>query len=92
MALSGLLGLLLFHFQLVLPKFASSIRLHIHKTDNMFPFDVQIEELKKDEYEIVAAMLTDAFESNPAYTLIFTKKDKLRKGLFWLFKANGMSE
>lgn len=54
----------------------------------MLPFDVQIEELKKDEYEKVAAMLTDAFESNPAYALIFTKKGKLREGLFWLFKTN----
>lgn len=54
----------------------------------MLPFDVQIEELKKDEYEKVAAMLTDAFESNPAYALIFTKKDKLREGLLWLFKTN----
>ncbi|NDW12644.1 N-acetyltransferase [Bacteroides sp. 214] len=54
----------------------------------MLPFNVQIEELKKDEYEKVAAMLTDAFESNPAYALIFARKDKLREGLLWLFKTN----
>lgn len=59
-----------------------------HKTDDMFSFDVQIEELKKDEYEKVATLLTDAFELNPAYALIFTKKEKLREGLFWLFKTN----
>jgi len=54
----------------------------------MLPFDIQIEKLQKEEYDKVAAMLTDAFESNPAYALIFTKKDKLREGLFWLFKTN----
>lgn len=54
----------------------------------MLPFDVQIEELKKDEYEKVATMLTDTFESNRAYALIFTNKDKLREGLVWLFKTN----
>lgn len=88
MVSSGLLKRLLFHFQLVLPKFVSSIIIYIHKTEKMLPFDVQIEEFKKDEYEKVASMLTDAFESNPAYALIFTKKDKLREGLLWLFKTN----
>ena len=50
--------------------------------------DIKIEELQKDELEKVATILTDAFESNPAYSLIFTRKDKLREGLFWLFKTN----
>jgi len=54
----------------------------------MLPFGVQIEKLQKDEYEKIANLLTDAFESNPAYALIFTEKDKLREGLFWLFKTN----
>ncbi|MDL2212404.1 GNAT family N-acetyltransferase [Bacteroides sp. OttesenSCG-928-J23] len=50
--------------------------------------DIQIEKLQKEEYDKVATMLTDAFESNPAYALIFANKDKLRDGLFWLFKTN----
>ena len=54
----------------------------------MLPFEIQIEELQKDEQEKVATILMDAFETNPAYSLIFTKKDKLREGLFWLFKTN----
>lgn len=54
----------------------------------MLPFEIQIEELQKDECEEVAIMLVDAFESNPAYALIFKKKENLREGLFWLFKTN----
>jgi len=50
--------------------------------------DIKIEELQKDEQEKAASILTDAFESNPAYSLIFPEKDKLREGLFWLFKTN----
>ena len=51
-------------------------------------FDIQIEDLQKEEREKVAVLLTDAFESNPAYALIFTRKDKLWEGLLWLFKTN----
>ncbi|MDH6306704.1 putative N-acetyltransferase YhbS [Parabacteroides sp. PF5-5] len=58
------------------------------KTENMLPFDIQIENLQKSEYEKVSTLLTDAFESNPAYALIFTKKEKLRDGLLWLFRTN----
>ena len=54
----------------------------------MLPFEIQIKELQKSEHEKVATILTDAFESNPDYSLIFTRKDKLREGLFWLFKTN----
>ena len=54
----------------------------------MYHSDIKIEELKKDEHEKVATILTDAFETNPAYSLIFTGKDKLRDGLLWLFKTN----
>ena len=54
----------------------------------MFPIDIRIEELQKDELKELAVLLTNAFESNPAYALIFTKKDKLREGLLWLFKSN----
>ena len=54
----------------------------------MTALDIQIEKLQKNEQEKAATILTDAFESNPAYALIFTKKDKLKEGLFWLFKTN----
>ena len=54
----------------------------------MTALDIQIEKLQKEEQEKAATILTDAFESNPAYALIFTKKDKLKEGLFWLFKTN----
>jgi predicted GNAT family N-acyltransferase len=36
----------------------------------------------------VAGILTDAFITNPAYSIIFTKENKRREGLFWLFKTN----
>lgn len=50
--------------------------------------DVQIDKLKESEYEEVATILVDAFESNLAYASIFVNKDRLRDGLFWLFKTN----
>jgi len=40
------------------------------------------------EIEEVALLLTDAFETNPAYSLIFNRTGNLREGLFWLFKTN----
>ncbi len=54
----------------------------------MQTLDIHIEDLQHNDHEKVAALLTDAFESNPAYALIFNEKDKLRDGLFWLFKTN----
>ena len=54
----------------------------------MLTFETQIEDMQKGELEKVAVILTDAFETNPAYSLIFTKKNKLRDGLLWLFKTN----
>lgn len=54
----------------------------------MIPFDIQIEKLQKNDIDKASAMLADTFVSNPAYILIFTKKDKLWDGLFWLFKTN----
>ena len=78
-----------FIFSSFLPKFASSIELQIYnKTNDMLPFDIQTEELQKGELEKVATILTNSFETNPAYSLIFTRRDKLREGLFWLFKTN----
>lgn len=54
----------------------------------MIPCNIQIEKLQKNDVEKVAIILADTFASNPAYALIFTKKDKLWDGLFWLFKTN----
>ncbi|WP_029905090.1 GNAT family N-acetyltransferase [Prevotella sp. 10(H)] len=49
--------------------------------------NIRLENIHIGEFEDVAILLTDAFESNPAYSLIF-EKSKLREGLLWLFKAN----
>lgn len=77
------------YFQLILHNFVSAIELRIfNKTKKMLPFDIQIEKLQKEEYEKAATLLTDAFESNAAYALIFKDSEKLRDGLFWLFKTN----
>jgi len=46
-----------------------------------------IEEIQAREIEEVAVLLADAFETNPAYSLVFHKND-LREGLIWLFRAN----
>jgi ribosomal protein S18 acetylase RimI-like enzyme len=48
----------------------------------------KIEELQMNEILEVALLLTDAFEINPAYSLIFNQTNKLRKGLLWLFKTS----
>lgn len=50
--------------------------------------DVRIDNLKESEYDEAATILVDAFESNLAYASIFVNKDRLRDGLFWLFKTN----
>lgn len=50
--------------------------------------DVRIDKLKESEYDEAATILVDAFESNLAYASIFVNKDRLRDGLFWLFKTN----
>lgn len=54
----------------------------------MKSLDIQTENLQKSDIEKVAAMLADTFASNPAYALIFRRKDILWDGLFWLFKTN----
>jgi hypothetical protein len=50
--------------------------------------DVSIEKLQDLEIDEVAEILTDAFETNPAYSLVFTKKDHQKEGLFWLFRTS----
>jgi len=46
-----------------------------------------IEKIQAHEYEEVAVVLTDAFETNLAYSLVF-HKNNLREGLIWLFRTN----
>ena len=47
-----------------------------------------IEEIHESEMEEVAGILTDAFKTNPAYSIIFKNKNRPEKGLLWLFKAS----
>lgn len=54
----------------------------------MLHTDFFIEKMQMSEVEKVATILTDAFKTNPAYSLIFNKADNPEKGLQWLFEAN----
>jgi predicted N-acetyltransferase YhbS len=47
-----------------------------------------IEKIRDSEIDEVANILTDAFKTNPAYSLIFQKKEHSEDGLLWLFKTN----
>ncbi|MDR1880840.1 MAG: GNAT family N-acetyltransferase [Tannerellaceae bacterium] len=47
-----------------------------------------IEKIRHSEINEVAGILTDAFKTNPAYSIIFKKKNQLEDGLLWLFRAN----
>ncbi|MDR3286182.1 MAG: hypothetical protein LBT27_01895, partial [Prevotellaceae bacterium] len=47
-----------------------------------------IEKMQMSEIREVADILTDAFETNPAYSIIFDKANNPKDGLLWLFKAN----
>ena len=49
-----------------------------------------IEEIHRSEMDEVAGMLTDAFCTNPAYSIIFKKKNQQQEGLCWLFKTSLM--
>lgn len=50
--------------------------------------EILIEKMQNSEIDEVASILADSFETNPAYALIFTKKEYLRDGLFWMFRAS----
>lgn len=50
--------------------------------------DLLIEKIQPNEFDQVTTILTDAFISNPAYSIIFKNKDQLKEGLLWLFKSN----
>jgi len=50
--------------------------------------EIIIEEMRSSEIDEVAEILTDAFETNSAYSLIFKKDAQLKEGLYWLFKTS----
>jgi hypothetical protein len=50
--------------------------------------DILIEEIHHLEIDEVADILTNAFKTNPAYSLVFKKKDQQKEGLFWLFRTS----
>lgn len=50
--------------------------------------DLFIEKMQLSEVDEVAAVLMNAFKTNPAYSIIFKNKAKLKDGLLWLFKAS----
>jgi len=47
-----------------------------------------IEKIQHSEINEVADMLNEAFKTNPAYSIIFKKKNQLNEGLLWLFKTS----
>ena len=47
-----------------------------------------IEKIQYSEIEEVAGILTDAFFTNPAYSIVFKKKNQQKEGLYWLFKTS----
>jgi ribosomal protein S18 acetylase RimI-like enzyme len=50
--------------------------------------NIRTEKMQTGEIDRIAIILTNAFEANPAYSLIFNQTGKLREGLLWLFKTN----
>jgi predicted GNAT family N-acyltransferase len=50
--------------------------------------EITIHKIQNSEIEEVANILTDAFLTNPAYSLIFKTENQRREGLLWLFKTN----
>ncbi|MDR1089688.1 MAG: GNAT family N-acetyltransferase [Prevotella sp.] len=50
--------------------------------------EFSIEKIQNSEIDEVAGILTAAFRTNPAYSIIFKKKSQLDEGLFRLFKAS----
>jgi GNAT superfamily N-acetyltransferase len=50
--------------------------------------ELSIGKLQPADIHEVAGILTDAFKTNPAYSIIFKKKEQREDGLFWLFKTN----
>lgn len=47
-----------------------------------------ITKIQETEFDEVARVLTDAFLTNPAYSIIFKNPDKREAGLLWLFRTS----
>jgi predicted N-acetyltransferase YhbS len=47
-----------------------------------------VNKIQKSEIREVARLLTDAFKTNPAYSIIFQRENQQDDGLLWLFKTN----
>lgn len=60
----------------------------MNETEMVCLDNMRIQKISVNEYEKVALLLTDAFETNPAYSLIFNRTDRLREGLLWLFRTS----
>ncbi|MDL2277714.1 GNAT family N-acetyltransferase [Parabacteroides sp. OttesenSCG-928-G07] len=50
--------------------------------------ELLIEKMQHSEINVVAEILTDAFITNPAYSIIFKQENRRKEGLLWLFKTN----
>lgn len=50
--------------------------------------NISIEKMQLEEIRDVAHILTDAFITNPAYSIIFKKEGQREDGLLWLFKTS----
>lgn len=50
--------------------------------------NILIQKIQNSEIGEVADILTDAFETNPAYSIVFKKINQRREGLLWLFKTS----
>ena len=50
--------------------------------------EIFIGKIQYSEINEVAGILTDAFITNPAYSIVFKDKSHQREGLLWLFKAS----
>ena len=49
---------------------------------------LSIEKIQSSEINEVADILTEAFKTNPAYSIIFKRKIRQKEGLLWLFKTS----
>jgi predicted GNAT family N-acyltransferase len=50
--------------------------------------NILVDKIQNTDIENVANILTEAFETNPAYALIFKNEDLRKDGLFWVFKTS----
>ncbi len=50
--------------------------------------NLYIAKLRLSEVDEVSEILTNAFKTNPAYSIIFKNKNKMNEGLLWLFRTS----